>query len=233
MTDAIERHQAMWREHRAHQAARAKHLPPPGNASTRRTPTAVAPHGSNADRLLLVKLEADLHRLSLQPSREVKTRIQGELLNSPTYADYLTRAQAGKGLQGDDPLLIRCMIWAFNTGAIDKALQLADTAMQRGYTMPDDFKANVEIFVAREIAYWSLAQQKAGRDPQPHLDHIWQRSRHWEKPDQIEARLHKAKAQATEKTDPAQALKLYQRADELDQGIGVTNAIKRLKKLLE
>lgn len=204
-------------------------LPPPGNASSRRTPTA-AITGSNADRLLLVKLDADLNRLSLQPSRETRTRLQAELLVSQTYADYLAKALAGQGLQGDDPVLVRCMIWAFNVRNMAQALQLAEFALQRGYAMPDEFKATIAVFLCREVAYWSLAEQKENRSPQPYLNQVWEQSRHWQKPDQIEARLLKAKAQDTQ--DPAAALKLYKQAQRLDDGVGVSQVIKRLQKQL-
>ena len=216
-----------------HQQPSAMPLTPPGKATSRRTPPAAGIAANNGDRLLLVKLDADLHRLSLQPSREARTRLQAELLTSPTYADYLAKALAEQGLHGDDPVLVRCMIWAFNTRDMAHALRLAEFALQRGYAMPDEFKATVAVFVSREVAYWSLAEQKENRSPQPYLDQVWELSRQWDKPDQIEARLCKAKAHDIQSTDPAAALKLYRRADELDQAVGVTNAIKRLKKLLE
>ncbi len=231
--DLIDRHQQMWREHRARQAA--QHRPPPVSSSTpvRRNTKAAAgvPDGTSTDKLIRVKLEADLHRLSLQPSREARTRLQAELLKQPVYAEHIARAQAGDG-RGEDPILVRCMIWAFNVRDMQLAMQLADIAHQRGLAMPDEFKASVETFLCREIAYWSLAEQKEGRSPQPYLDQVWEKSRHWQKPDQVEARLLKAKGQDIQANDPAAALKLYQQAHRLDDGAGVSHQIKRLQKQL-
>lgn len=230
--DLIDRHQQMWREHRARQAA--QHRPPPVRpAVPARSPikaAAGAAGASHADRLILVKLEADMHRLSLQPSREARTQLQGEMLKS--YADYLSKVLVGKGVLGEDPVLIRCMIWAFNVRRMALAMQLAEIAYKRALAMPDEFKASVAVFMCREVAYWALAEQKEGRSPQPYLNQVWENSRHWDKPDQVEARLLKAKGQDMQSTDPAAALKLYQQALRLDKTVGVSHQLKRLQKQL-
>jgi hypothetical protein len=125
------------------------------------------------------------------------------------------------------------MIWAFNTQALALALALAQVAIKRGLAMPKDFKATVEIFICREVAYWSLAQQKAGNSPQPYLDQVFNQSRQWAKPDQIEARLLKAKGQDIQQVNPNEALTLYKRAQTLDADCGVSHLIKRVQKQLQ
>ena len=230
MTDLIDRHQQMWREHRARQTVTHLPAPSPGKAVTSRSTPAAA--GNSVDRLMWVKLESDLHRLSLQPSREARTVLQGQLLRSPTYAEHIANVLAGKGVSGEDPVLVRCMIWAFNVRDMPLSMQLAEIAHKRGLAMPDEFKATVAVFMCREVAYWSLVEQKEGRSPQPHLNTVWENSRHWDKPDQIEARLLKAKGQDIQATDPAAALQLYQQAHKLDDGVGVSHQMKRLQKQL-
>lgn len=240
MADPITDHQAAWRAHRARQ--RQSVAPEqeqrsgltPRNRRRGQKVMANQPVAGNQDRLLLVKLDADLLRLSQQASRVEKTRLQGEFLKSPTYADYLAKVEAGQGMGGEDPVLIRCMIWAFNVADIPLAMKLAEIAYKRQLSMPDDFKADVSIFMCREIAYWSLAEQKDGRSPQPWLNEVFDKSRNWDKPDQIEARLLKAKGQDIQDENPAEALKLYKIAIEFDKGVGVAHIIKRLtKQLLE
>lgn len=235
MSDPINDHQAAWREFRSRQRSKpAPAQPQQQGRRSRRGQKVLAnkPVVDNHDRLLLVKLDADLLRLSQQASRMEKNRLQAEFLKSPTYVDYLTKAQAGQGMSGEDPVLVRCMIWAFNVGDISLAMTLGDIAYKRQLAMPDDFKADVSIFICREIAYWALAEQKAGNSPQPWLNKVFDKSRNWDKPDQVEARLLKAKAQELQETDPAAALELYEKAIAFDKGVGVAHVIKRLTKQL-
>lgn len=237
MTDLIDRHQQAWRNFRASQCQQPTPATPGRATTRRRTPraasSATSAHAGNVERLNLVKLEADLHRLSLQASRQRKHQLQAELLKSAFYAGHIQRVLAGQGPPGEDPVLVRCMIWLFNLAEIEPAMQLARSVIQRGLAMPDEFKASAKIFVCREIAYWALAEQKANRSPQPYLDEVYQQSRQWDKPDQVEARLLKAKGQAIQITEPQQALALYQQAIRLDAGVGVSQLIKRLQKQLQ
>lgn len=232
--DKIEAHQALWKAHRAKQGHQA---PPARKAATsrRRAPTntvsRTSPAGSvsNKTSLMQIKLTNDLHRISLQASRQRKHALQRDML--PEYDDYLNSAMANP-TGGDDPVLIQCMIWRYNLGDIEQATKLADHAITHGLSMPEQFKATVKQFVCREVAYWALAQQKEGNDPDPYLSDIYTRSRNWDKPDQIEARLLKAKGQQLIESNPAAALEYFEQAAPLDDRIGVSQIIKRLSKQL-
>lgn len=227
----IDQHQAAWRKFRAEQRVTTVG-PPPTVKSRARPSTRTVPKQTANDQLLHIKLEADLLRLAAQPSREARTALQAKLLASDTYANYLAQVLQGQGSTGEDPVLVRCMIWSFNTGNIQQGLALAKPIMQRGLAMPDEFKASAAVFVCREIAYWALAQQKAGNSPQPYLDEVWSWSHQIDKPDQIEARLYKAKGLEYQQTQPQQALELLERAHALDDSVGVSQLIKRLRKQL-
>lgn len=225
----IDQHQAAWTKFRAEQRANKGVTSPPSRRARTSTRTAT---NTAAGQLLHIKLQADLLRLAAQPSREARTLLQAKLLASETYAHYLAQVLQGQGSTGEDPVLVRCMIWAFNTGDIQQALALARPVMERGLAMPDEFKANAAVFVCRELAYWALAQQKAGNSPQPYLDEVWSWSHRIDKPDQIEARLYKAKGLECQQNQPQQALELLERAQALDDSVGVTQLIKRLRKQL-
>lgn len=245
-----EDHQAKWAKHFSQggrvkarskiqatepRSVRPKRKPPAEAVRLQDTPTgglngqtAPAAQGHDA-RLMLVKLQSDQGRISLNASRQKQHEIQAEVL--PSYQDYLLKAMENPS-GGEDPVLIQCMIWRFNLGQIEQAQALADHAIKYGLSMPKEFKVNTQQFVCREIAYWALDQQANGNDPEPYLSDIYQQSRAWDKPDQIEARLLKAKGNQLVETDPAAALALFEQAAPLDERIGVSQIIKRLVKQL-
>lgn len=240
--DVIDQHQAAWRKFRAQQKASSPSAAPATSSrSLRRMHSVRRPSSTgnvsgnvsgseiSATNLMEVKLQSDLHRLSLQPSRQKRHALQKKLL--PDYADYLQKAVA-EPQSGDDPVLVQCMIWAFNLGDLEQAWRLAQHAIDHALSMPDNFKTNVQQFACREIAYWALAEQKAQRSPEPYLSAVFERSRIWDKPDQIEARLLKAMGQQRMNEESAesktQAREYFEQALALDKGVGVKNMIKRL-----
>ena len=222
---------ARWlREHQSQQTPLPAAVKDTAGGTVRRRAACVLQDGSNTDKLMVVKLERDLQRLALQPSREARHRIQQtELL--PSYQAYLDEVLACNS-GSDNPVLIQCMIWRFNVHDIGGALQLANYALRHQLAMPDGWKASVPAFVCREVAYWALQTQKAGDSPQPWLAQVFEQSRTWEKPDPIEALLLKAMGQAVYATQPDTALAYLQRAAQLDHAVGVAQMIKRLTKQL-
>ena len=186
--------------------------------------------GNPSAELMLIKLDSDITRIANQASRQKKHEIQRQIL--PSYDDYLTAAIANPP-SGDDPVLVQCMIWRFNLGDIDKAVTLADHAIDHDLSMPEAFKANVNQFLCREVGYWALEQQKNDASPEPYLSNVFARSRDWDKPDQIEAVLFKAMGNQIIDENPEKALEYFEKAAPLDDRIGVSQIIKRLKKQLE
>ena len=224
-------HQEKWRKFR--EAEKGKTAPASQRSTKRQsaTPRLVSQQQQSVGKgnIMEVKMNSDVARIGMQASRVKKHELQTALL--PSYSDYLAEAMKNP-TGGDDPVLVQCMIWAFNTGDLEQGRQLADHAIQHGLSMPDNFKATVKQFLCREVAYWSLAQQKEGNDPEPHLSEVFKASRNWDKPDQIESRLLKARAQHIIEQNAEAALDLFELAAKLDDRAGVSQVIKRLKKQL-
>lgn len=235
-----EDHQKKWAAHQAKGGAAKTPRSPiqsrkPRSTRSKKTPVVGSvvnklSTGSSQTDLMLLRIDSDLARIKNCASRQKKHEIQREIL--PHYADYLTSIMANPP-GGDDPVLIQCMIWCFNLGEIEKAVALADHAIEHGLSMPEAFRANVGQFLCREVGYWALEQQKNDASPEPYLSNVFERSRDWDKPDQIEAVLLKAMGNLVMDGEPEKALEYFEAAAPLDDRIGVSQVIKRLNKQLD
>ncbi len=181
--------------------------------------------------LMLAALENDVQRLheinSISRKQEVK---RAELL--PRYRDYLTKHMAAGKKPG--AVLVRNMIWAFDTDQPDYAMSLASYAYAKGGAiMPEGFKRNFANYILGTVGDIAAAQTSAG---QPVTDHIctvakWLHDHpEWDIVDKIKAALLKGQGGWLEQNEaPESALNCYEQAQELDKGVNLRRKIKQLK----
>ncbi len=137
-------------------------------AKERRNPSEQAePDVGESLHLQLLSLEKDVKRLGsltrVADKIELKAR---ELL--PKWLPYAERyLNADKVYQY--PVFGYCVVWLFDTGDIDKALDWADIAITQSQATPDKIKSKFPAFVADFILDWAEGESQAGRSIEPYF----------------------------------------------------------------
>jgi hypothetical protein len=181
--------------------------------------------------LMRASIDNDVQRLheinSLTRKQEVK---RTELL--PRYRDYLTQHMAEHKKPG--PVLVRNMIWAFDTEDLDYGMVLADYCLkQGGAVMPEGFKRDFANYVLGTVGDIAVSQMT---NKQPVTDHIttiaeWMHDHpEWDIVDKIKAAVLKGEGGWLEQNAALEsALICYEQAQALDSGVNLRRKIKQLK----
>ncbi len=203
------------------QTAQAAHQPP---AALSRA------HGVD-DPMMQAALDVDVERLhninSLARKQQVKV---SELM--PRYAAYLAKHMAAGKKPG--PVLVRNMIWAFDTDQIDQGMIFAAYCKEQGgAVMPEGFKRNFANYILGTLG--DIAAQQV-TDNKPVTDHIttiheWMTENpQWDIVDKIKAAVLKGAGGWLEaNAAPETALDCYQQALALDNNIGLKRRINKLR----
>ncbi|CQH41781.1 phage terminase small subunit [Yersinia enterocolitica] len=137
-------------------------------ANVQRAATEDAEPGADESlHLQLLSLEKDVKRLGVLPRVADKIALKArELL--PKWLPYAERyLKAGKVYQY--PVFGYCVVWLFDTGDIDKALDWADIAITQSQATPDKIKSKFPSFVADFILDWAADEAQAGRSIEPYF----------------------------------------------------------------
>ncbi|AJJ67085.1 phage terminase small subunit [Yersinia pseudotuberculosis] len=137
-------------------------------ANVQRAATEDAEPGADESlHLQLLSLEKDVKRLGVLPRVADKIELKArELL--PKWLPYAERyLKAGKVYQY--PVFGYCVVWLFDTGDIDKALDWADIAITQSQATPDKIKSKFPSFVADFILDWAANEAQAGRSIEPYF----------------------------------------------------------------
>lgn len=219
---SIQSHREKWRQHKA-ATLQAVHQPPA--VLSRRADSPDIP-------LMLASLENDEQRLhninSLSSKQEVK---RAELL--PRYRAYLIKHMADGKKPG--PVLVRNMIWSFDTDDLAFGMQCAAYIMQQGgAVMPEGFKRDFPNYILGTVGDLAVQQMK---DSQPVTDYIltvyaWLHDHpEWDVVDKIRAAVLKGMGGYQEQNsgNPITILELYEKAQELDPLVNLRRKITSLK----
>ncbi|KAF0182581.1 MAG: phage P2 small terminase subunit gpM-like protein [Hyphomonadaceae bacterium] len=201
--------------------------------------------------LLMAELQQDLHEISALASQELKS--VEKAVRAPKYDVHIDAAIAamdenGKALQ--DEIFTRLMVWHFDIGNYDRALQMGEYVIKFGLQMPPKFERTPQAFITESLADLAInAQVTKIEFPLPPLQKCEQVMEGLDMPDQTRAKLHKALgygfqnlADKIEKKEvetevaggliaaKQEALRHFQRAFELDKFIGIKKEIERLQR---
>jgi hypothetical protein len=127
-----------------------------------------------------------LHGLTLAQKVALK---RDELLPRwmPTVEKYL-----GGGEVYRNPILAWCVIWLFDVGDMDAALDLADTAIEQGQDTPRALKSNFPTFVADTVLEWAETQARDGHPIEPYFSRtFFNVAEKWELYEVIQAKWFK------------------------------------------
>jgi tetratricopeptide (TPR) repeat protein len=186
-------------------------------------------------QLMQASLMEDRRRLKDIQSIERKIEVKRELL--PKYDDYVTGVlESGQGAQDD--VLMTCMVWEFDVGALPAGLEVAEYALAHDLTPPDHYERGTAAIVAEEVATEAL-RQLGGEDADaeslvPLLERARDLTEGADMHDQIRAKLHKASGYALWGAGRGEdALEHLQRALALDEKVGVKKDIEKLTRDLK
>ena len=117
---------------------------------------------------LKAAMEVDLQRIKGEGNLEAKTALKRDLL--PNYMPFITEYM-DQGHDYPNMLAVQMMIWLFDLGEIEQALQLGlyllGTPKQ---DMPPAFNRDIATFMADSIYDWANVELKAERSASPYLD---------------------------------------------------------------
>ncbi len=117
--------------------------------------------------LLLRELDNDLLRLSELPNIAEKVELKREDLLPrwlPTVERYLA-----SGVVHENPVFAWCVVWLFDVGNFDQALDWADIAIAQNQPTPEAIRSSFPAFVADTVIAWAKAQFDQGYSIEPYF----------------------------------------------------------------
>ena len=175
------------------------------------------------------ELDADLQRLKSYQGDEARNPIRAELINkwSKQAADYLRNSPS---LEHCD-LVFWWVVWHFDSGKTDRAVELSLQAIDKGLTCPQRFNRSFVTFYCDSLLAAAKPLGENSGIPAWLADAIGKTdSEQWSLPPVVRAKLHKRAGELT--TDDAEKLDHYQSAGALDNKIGLKKKIEELQTSL-
>lgn len=88
-----------------------------------------------------------------------------------------------------NPVFAWCVIWLFDTGQFDQALDWADVAIERGQETPAAFGSAFPVFVADTVLAWAETEAAQGQDVEPYFSRtLGNVMQHWNMYEVIKAK---------------------------------------------
>lgn len=143
----------------------------------KRKPAQSAPAANDSEslHLQLLALERDRDRLASLPLIQERIELKRtELL--PKWMPYVERYFAA-GKVYEYPILGWCVIWLFDVGDIEKALDWADIAISQEQPTPERIKSRFPAFVADQVLEWAERQSAAGNSIEPYFSRVFKHVR--------------------------------------------------------
>lgn len=153
--------------------------------------------------LLIRELETDVEYVRSLPLIADRVNYKRDVLLPkwvPTVEAYLASGQVYA-----NPVFAWCVIWLFDVGDLDKALDWADIAISQQQATPDRLRSNFPTFVADTMLAW--AQETAGRGEslEPYFTRTFERvANTWRLHEQVTAKWFKFAGQELLRNDDGQ-----------------------------
>ena len=134
-------------------------------------------HSENAEsqHIKLLALDNDIRQLHNMELLSDKLEFKRNTL----LPRWLPHAQAY--LEGErvyqNPVLVYCIIWLFDTGQFEQALRWADIAIAQGQKTPENFKSELPTFVAHFILEWAETEAERGNSTAPYFQQVFEKIR--------------------------------------------------------
>ncbi|MEZ6853138.1 phage terminase small subunit [Halodesulfovibrio aestuarii] len=141
--------------------------------------------------LLDKALEQDLKSLKGINSRERKAEVKRQLVEK--YTTYVERLKA---VSATHDLLGWYLVWLFDIGEMDTAVEYGLWCVREGVALPERFNRDVKTFVADAILEWTDVQFEAGHSVQPYFAAVLNNAdgmccQPWDLPDEVTAKFYR------------------------------------------
>lgn len=201
------------------------------------------PQGS-AYELMLAQLAA--HRRTLKDIQSVERKIEakkGFLADYDNWVDAVLATDSG----AQDMVLTTVLIWSIDTGAYERAIELATYAVRHNLDLPDQYERSLGTALIDEFAQAALSNKLTGEPALQILSAVRELTDPLDAPDQARAKLYKALGYAligkvnsndvdldkVELPRLQQAQPILERALALFDGVGVKKDIERIDRQLK
>lgn len=124
-----------------------------------------------------IVFKLDLKRLKDTPNISDKTKIKRELISN--YYQYIDN-YLKFGLNYNDGIIVRLMIWLFDVEEIPKAIKLALFLINQEKPMPDGFNSSMPTFVCDNTYDWAKRLLESGESASPYLESVVEHIDDWD-----------------------------------------------------
>lgn len=135
-------------------------------------------------------LDMDVARLRDLPQVADRVEMKRNILLpkwTPTVDQYLK-----DGIAYQNPTFAYCVIWLFDVGEYDMALEWADIAIEQGQATPENFGRTFPAFVADTMLAWAMAEADAGHSVEPYFSRTFANiCDNWRLHEEINAKWYK------------------------------------------
>lgn len=139
--------------------------------------------------LQLLALEQDQQRLKALDRIADKITLKRELL--PKYRPYVEQYLASEKTH-QNPLFATLVVWLFDLGEFEQALDWADIAIAQGQHTPARMKRDFPHFVADTILEWAEQQAAAGQAVEPYFSRAFKHvAKEWRLNEKLTAKYFK------------------------------------------
>ena len=159
-------------------------------ATERRLVNSQAVDSRESMHVLLAALEKDVALARSLPVIADRVVLKRDVLLPrwmPTVEAYLASGQ-----NYANPILAWCVIWLFDVGELEKALDWADIAISQQQATPEQLRSNFPTFVADTMLAWAEESAGLGESIEPYFSRTFENvATRWRLHEQITAKWFK------------------------------------------
>ncbi|WP_455811909.1 phage terminase small subunit [Pseudomonas graminis] len=140
--------------------------------------------------LQIQQIREDVELLRSQPTTADRVEMKRDVLLPkwlPTAESYLALGKVYA-----NPVFSYCVIWLFDVGQYDQALDWADIAIAQEQATPENIKSRFPAFVADQMLEWAEQASQAGEDIEPYFSRMFENvTQRWRLHEEITAKWFK------------------------------------------
>lgn len=115
----------------------------------------------------LAALQKDIDEAAKIEQRPERTRFKRDVLLPRWMPSAESWLSGGETYQ--NPIFVWCVIWLFDAGELDLALEWAELAIERGQEAPAPFRSSLPVFVADTVLAWAETESANGAAIEPYF----------------------------------------------------------------
>ncbi|WP_031518813.1 phage terminase small subunit [Siccibacter colletis] len=140
--------------------------------------------------LQIQALKTDVEMARALPTNAEREAFKRDVLIprwQPTVDAYLA-----SGNEYGNPVFSWFVVWLFDAGYLDKALELADVAIEQHQATPDNIRSNFPTFVADTVMAWAEDTAAMGESVEPYFSLTFEKvTQRWRLHEEITAKWYK------------------------------------------